>query len=223
MRKCRYCKNIIDNDNIYVLAELNKNNKYFHKKENCYSKYLFELKHKCTYCKKKILFEDEYNIVEDNIMLHSNCLGNYTKKIKETKEWNNLYKFVRTDILGYKSNMSLSKHQIFSLKNLREGKIIKKGDIQKYNGYSFKEIHLAFEYKKNDILKYIQNKKFQNENKKFDYIIAIIRNSINDILIAKEEKKKNEDQMKKIIISDEQINYNKKSAYNKSLFDLVEE
>ena len=46
-------------------------------------------------------------------------------------------------------------------------------------------------YKKKAIIKAFQTKDFKNENNKFNYMLAIVQNSINDVYIRINENKKN--------------------------------
>ena len=48
-------------------------------------------------------------------------------------------------------------------------------------GYSYKVILFTFKFKKRDILAAIQGKTFNDEKHKFNYIMVIVNNSINDI------------------------------------------
>ena len=226
MKKCYFCKEEMENNDIDEQFISEKSKKCFHLSSRCYHKYLFE-KNKCPICKKKITINSQYKI-DNNKYYHVECWLEKEKVEKERESWEKLYNYVKSNVLKYQDNMSLSKTQIFDLKNLREGKLIRKGDKFEGQGYSYEDILLCFILSKNDIEKAISDKTFQNENKKFKYIIAIIRNRINDIIIIKERNIKSN---KNVQEKSEQIsndyycynsNYNKKSTINKDMEDLIE-
>lgn len=181
--KCYHCKKEDIVDNLIQKNITEKSKKHFHLE--CYDKYLFE-KNKCPICKKKMITNQPYKITDDKYY-HLECYEEKLIKTKEQEDWQTLYEYVKVKILGYNSNMSLSKTQMFKLRSLREGKLIVKGDKMQGNGYSYKDIHLSFILCKGDIDKAIREKEFRNENEKFNYIIAIIRNRINDIILNKQK------------------------------------
>lgn len=184
--KCYYCKGNIDEDNIVSFAISEKTNRHFHKDSKCYDKYLFGKENKCFHCKKKINFDDY--VFNNDKYYHKECYIENTIKIQEQEEWNKLYTFVKEKILKYPKEISLSKTQMFALKELREGNLITRGTKQKYNGYTYFDIYTAFVLNQHSILKSLQGKSFKNENSKFKYIIAIVRNNINDIVLNRLEK-----------------------------------
>lgn len=212
--KCFYCKEEINEDDIIEYPISEKSNRCFHNKKDCYNKYLFEKTTKCSCCKKKILFNDDY-VMKNKKFYHSNCLKEYSIQLKEQEEWNKLYTYVKEKILKYPKELSLSKTQMFALKELREGKILINGAKQEYQGYTYFDIYSTFVLQQHNILNGIQGKSFKNENAKFRYIIAIIKNNINDIVLKRlqrEESKKKVDDIE--FETQYNNNYIKKSTCN---------
>lgn len=151
--KCWYCKKEIAKDDIQI-EKVGKVNRKFHKNNNCYKKF--------DDIRKQKELEKE---IRD----------------KENKEWDDLYQYVKKEILGYEECQNLSPFQIRILKQLRNGEYIVRNKQMVNKGYSYKVILFTFKFKKRDILAAIQGKTFNDEKHKFNYIMVIVNNSINDI------------------------------------------
>lgn len=94
--KCWYCKKEIEKDDIQI-EKVGKVNRKFHKNNNCYKKF--------DDIRKQKELEKE---IRD----------------KENKEWDDLYQYVKKEILGYEECQNLSPFQIRILKQLRNGEYI---------------------------------------------------------------------------------------------------
>lgn len=97
------------------------------------------------------------------------------------KKWNDLYEYVKTEILHYDKEQTLSKMTILKLKGLSEGKYIANKNTEKKADYTYEIILYTFKVCKSKIDYAIQTKTFENESKKFSYIMAIVSNNINDV------------------------------------------
>ena len=151
--KCCYCKKEIAKDDIQI-EKVGKVNRKFHKNNNCYKKF--------DDIRKQKELEKE---IRD----------------KENKEWDDLYQYVKKEILGYEECQNLSPFQIRILKQLRNGEYVVRNKQMVNKGYSYKVILFTIKSKKRDILAAIQGKTFNDEKHKFNYIMVIVNNSINDI------------------------------------------
>ena len=151
--KCWYCKKEIAKDDIQI-EKVGKVNRKFHKNNNCYKKF--------DDIRKQKELEKE---IRD----------------KENKEWDDLYQYVKKEILGYEECQNLSPFQIRILKQLRNGEYVVRNKQMVNKGYPYKVILFTFKFKKRDILAAIQGKTFNDEKHKFNYIMVIVNNSINDI------------------------------------------
>ena len=108
----------------------------------------------------------------------------------ELKDWDELYMFVKYQVLNYDDVQNLPNNIVTRLKDLRDGNFRdRKKDMFK-QGYPFPVILATFKTKISDISFYTSTRKFENEMQMFNYIMAIIDNSINEIYskIKREEK-----------------------------------
>lgn len=126
----------------------------------------------------------------------------------EKEEFDKLYSYVKT-ILGYDDSMALPKYMVMRLKGLSEGKFYANNKVKQTAQYSYRVILLTFMYCKDKINKALTTKKFTNEQNKFNYIMAIIQNNINDVVIRLKKAEKAEKKIDKIEITDYNIKVNK--------------
>ena len=127
---------------------------------------------------------------------------------QEKIDWDNLYQYVRK-LLGYDETMALPKFMVVRLKGLTEGKFIANNKTKPMAQYSFNTVYLTFVYCKNEIQRVLQTKSFKNEQHKFNYIMAIVENNINDVVIKLRNAKKVEKKIKKTEIIDYEIKVDK--------------
>ena len=122
---------------------------------------------------------------------------------KGKQDFDKLYQYVKK-ILGYSDDMALPKFMVLRLKGLTEGKFMANKKTKSKASYDYYTIYLTFIYCKDKIQKALQTKKFTNEQNKFNYIMAIVENNINDVVIklknAKKSKEVAERQIQKIDI-----------------------
>lgn len=117
---------------------------------------------------------------------------------KERQDFETLYQYVKK-ILGYGEDMALSKFMVLRLKGLSEGKFHANKKIKSTASYDYNTIYLTFVYCKLDIQKALQTKTFQSEQNKFNYIMAIVENNINDVVIKLKNAKKSKEVAKRQI------------------------
>lgn len=195
--KCWYCKQEISDNEDIDIHKVNNVNRKFHLSKNCHSAFVYE----------KSKREKELE-----------------EKAKEEAEFKLLYDYVKVEILKYKEGMSLSKYAIGRLRGLRNGSFMKRKSQQSVDGYSYNTILVAFKLKKADIHKAIMLKEFTSEDRKFDYIMAIINNSINDVcnmMKKKEREKKAAESINfQFTTTTKQVEYSNKSKIKQdSIFD----
>lgn len=107
-----------------------------------------------------------------------------TKLTQEEKtEWDELYQYVKKEILQYDKSQSIPPSLVLRLKGLSTGKFIENNNIPDKAKYSYKIILYAFQIHKQAILISIRNKEFKSEANKFNYICKIIENNLNDVYI----------------------------------------
>lgn len=134
---------------------------------------------------------------------------------KEKQEFDKLYQYVKK-ILGYSDDMALPKFMVLRLKGLTEGKFMANKKTTSKASYDYYTIYLTFIYCKDKIQKALQTKKFANEQNKFNYIMAIVENNINDVVIKLKNAKKVEEKIEKTEIVDYEIKVDKNNADIKS-------
>ncbi|BDR74270.1 hypothetical protein K144316041_p21090 (plasmid) [Clostridium tetani] len=197
--KCRHCKELIIDEDDLLLGNISNNPSKtikgkFHKSKDCYEHYLKDKKDKKEY-KERIKMSKE-----------------------EKEDWNNLYDYVRYEILEYKKGMKLSPYIRGKLQGLRTGDFtVKKGDIiNECKGYPYKIILMTFQVMKLLISTSVRNKTFNNDNHKFNYILKIILNNINDVYRKYEEKQNEKNNLENIKIDvpmeNENIEYKNKTS-----------
>ena len=134
---------------------------------------------------------------------------------KEKQEFDKLYQYVKK-ILGYSDDMALPKFMVLRLKGLTEGKFMANKKTTSKASYDYYTIYLTFIYCKDKIQKALQTKKFANEQNKFNYIMAIVENNINDVVIKLKNAKKVEEKIKTAEIVDYEIKVDKNNSDIKS-------
>lgn len=125
---------------------------------------------------------------------------------KERAEFDSLYRYVKNDILGYDEDQSLSNNMVLRLKGLSTNKFMENNSIKSTANYSYETILNTFKFCSPDIQRALRTNNFKDEQHKFNYIIKVVENNINDIYLrmkslerAKEEAENN---------TMETINYN---------------
>lgn len=145
---------------------------------------------------------------------------------EEIKEWNELYEYVKTTILGYNKDKKLSKWFVLRLVGLHEGKFCANKTIKPMANYDYKTILMTFKMNKIDILNGIKDKdKFKDEQHKINYIMVIIENKINDTydMINRVNKAKEKAKTIEITNNDDKAEYKRrtKEVKNSRLKDLL--
>lgn len=132
---------------------------------------------------------------------------------QEQKEWNELYQYIKKDILKYDDKMILPRWFVLRLKGLKDGKFCANKKTKSLGEYSFYIILLTFKINKFNIINSINNNKFKDEKHKINYIMAIIENNINDTCQRLNKLKKAEQKCEDmdVFINNNKANYNKKT------------
>ena len=113
---------------------------------------------------------------------------------KEKREWNELYEYVRSEIMNMSSNQSLSRFMVIRLKGLLSGKFAENYNIENVAKYSFRTVINTFKYCSLDIKRVVSKKHFDTDEYKFNYIMTIIEKNIRNVdeRMKFAEKKDNE-------------------------------
>lgn len=113
---------------------------------------------------------------------------------KELNEFNELYEYVKQNVMHYDENTALSRYMTLRLKGLSSGKYIERKDKERTANYSYKTILNTFKYCSFDIQRGVSRNHFKDDEGKFRYILAIVERNISTIhkRIVNIEKHNNE-------------------------------
>ena len=151
------------------------------------------------------------------VFLHKQCEEDYNELMKykdnEIKWFNELYKYIKEDLLNYDEEQDLPKWLITNLQDLRNGTIMQKGIgrvCKSKDGYPYDVILDTFLSNSDSIRWAFLNKNFKNERNKINYMMAIINSNINDTYnrFKTDLKTSNIKERDNIIEEEESINNN---------------
>lgn len=132
-------------------------------------------------------------------------------KPHEQEEWDALYEYVRTNILGYDKNQSLSRTMVLRLKGLTSNKFIENNNVKATANYSFGIVLTTFKFCSVDIKRGLASTHFSDENHRFNYIIKIVESNLNTVYMRLKAKEKANEAVSNLNI--ETCDTNTKSAY----------
>ena len=115
---------------------------------------------------------------------------------EEKRDWEALYTYVKSNIMGYDENQALSSTMVLRLKGLLTNKFMENGNIKDSANYSYEVILNTFKYCSVDIQRAFRTNTFKDEMHRFNYALKIIEKNINTVYMkmknlekAKEEAK----------------------------------
>lgn len=117
---------------------------------------------------------------------------------EELEQWNNLYAYVKKEILMYDDNQNVPSEIVLRIKGLCKGKVIANNATKDNADYSFEILLYTFKLCKSKILSAIYGKTFQSEISKFVYISKIVEGNINEIYERVTTAKKSQAKMENI-------------------------
>ena len=100
--------------------------------------------------------------------------------------------------MGYDENQSLSKKMVLRLKGLSTSKFIENKNIKSMSNYSYDVILSTFKFCAPKIKNAIYYKSFKNDMNKFNYILAIVEENINDVYIRTKKLNESIEEIKNI-------------------------
>jgi hypothetical protein len=196
---------------------------------------------KCWNCKSVIDNEDDMMIekignIKRKFHISKNCLAEFKVKQKEKEdqerfrqEGRELREYLEQKVLNHIPNRKLTKSEVKYLQHMRNGNVIKTGETMSNNGYPYRIILMTLKLKKMDIDYALSTKEFKSDADRFKYVMAIVRNNINDVYYRVLQKEKNdkliESKSKEIKqpVTTNNVTYVKKSEIKDkgSLFDDI--
>lgn len=121
---------------------------------------------------------------------------------EEVKQWDDLYEYVRSNIMDYPNDVPLSQQMVTRLKGLLNGKFIANNKSRDYANYSYELVLNTFKYCSLDIKRGLSTKDFNNnEWYKFLYVTKIVENNLNTVYIKMKNAKKTKEDAKNIDVS----------------------
>ncbi|MED3792484.1 hypothetical protein P4571_08505 [Niallia alba] len=178
---------------------------------------------KCYVCKNEIDKQDILRIdttkegdkKKSHRNVHKKCEEEYHERMRERRELDQLYDYIKQEVMRYPKEAKLSKYYVNRLQGIRSGEYAvsrnQKVSLSE-NGYPYNVILLTFKIKKMDIINAISNKKFNKETLMIDYIIAIIQNNINDVYFRLLEKEKSDKRVEEIKIEYKENKFKNKTS-----------
>ncbi len=124
------------------------------------------------------------------------------KKMTEEEKiaWENLYNYVKRNIMGYDDNQALSNTMVLRLKGLLTNKFIENNNIKSTANYSYETILNAFKYSTLDIQRALRTNNFKDESHKFNYILKIVEKNINTVYVKMKNAEKAKEEAKNMTI-----------------------
>lgn len=121
---------------------------------------------------------------------------------EEKKIFDDIYEYVRTHVMGYDQNQSLSRTMVLRLKGLITNKFIENYNTPDTANYPYQVVLNTFKYCAPDIQKCLANNHFDDEMYKFNYVIKIVESNLNTVYIRMKNAKKAEEEAKNHDMSD---------------------
>ena len=124
------------------------------------------------------------------------------KKMTEEDKiaWENLYNYVKFNVMNYDEDQALSKTMVLRLKGLLTNKFIENNNIESTANYSYEIILNTFKYSSLDIQKAIRTNTFKDEMHKFNYVLRIVEKNINNVYVKMRNSEKAKEEAKSIIV-----------------------
>lgn len=124
------------------------------------------------------------------------------KKMTEEDKiaWDELYTYVKKNIMGYDDDQALSSAMVLRLKGLLTNKFMENNNIQSTANYSYETILNTFKYSYLDINRALRTNNFKDEKHKFNYILKIVEQNINTVYVKMKNVEKAKEEAKNITI-----------------------
>lgn len=119
---------------------------------------------------------------------------------EELDNWEELYEYVRKNILGYDSKQSLTSDMVSRLKGLATGNYRANNRIARNANYSYKTILNTFKFCSPNIHKALRTMNFTDERHRFNYVCKIVENNINNVYLRMQNTEKAKEQAKNMVI-----------------------
>lgn len=115
---------------------------------------------------------------------------------KDKRDWDLLYNYVKSNIMGYDQNQALSSTMVLRLKGLLSGKFIENNGTANKANYSYEVILNTFKFCSTQIQNALRTNNFNSEMHKFLYVVKIVENNINDVYMKMRNSQKAKEEAK---------------------------
>ena len=124
------------------------------------------------------------------------------KKMTEEEKiaWDELYTYVKKNVMRYDDDQALSNAMVLRLKGLLTNKFMENNNIKSTANYSYETILNAFKYSSLDINKALRTNNFKDESHKFNYILKIVEKNINTVYVKMKNVEKAKEEAKNMVI-----------------------
>lgn len=119
---------------------------------------------------------------------------------KEKQDWESLYNYVKSNIMGYDENQALSSTMVLRLKGLLTNKFIENKNIEDGANYSYETILNTFKFCSPDIQRALRTNNFNDEMHRFNFILKIVERNINDVYLRIKSVEKAKEEVKNITV-----------------------
>jgi hypothetical protein len=171
---------------------------------------------KCFHCKEQVLKDEaksyryitESNPKGTNRNFHEKCYEIHRNNQQERAEMDKLWDYIKNEIWKSDKKRTMPNHLLRRLQALKGGldnNYVSRGNqvFGNNEGYEYEVILYTFKVCKIQIVGSILDKsKFKNDNHLIDYMMAIVRNNIEDVYTRIQEKKKSDERIEKVDISE---------------------
>ena len=121
---------------------------------------------------------------------------------EDNKYWNELYEYVRRNVMHYDENQSLSKTMVLRLRGLLTNKFIANNNINSTANYSYQTVLNTFKFCIPEIQKGLASNSFKDENHKFNYVLKIVESNLNTVYVKMKNAEKTKEEADSHDISD---------------------
>lgn len=102
---------------------------------------------------------------------------------QDKEDWDALYWYVHTNVMGYDEKQSLTRDMILRLKGLLHSKFMANNNTKDMSDYSYELVLITFKFCLPKIQKGFRNNSFTDEMRKFNYAVKIVENNLNNVYI----------------------------------------
>lgn len=121
---------------------------------------------------------------------------------KDQEDWDSLYWFVHTKIMGYDKNQALTRDMIYRLKGLLHGKFMANNKLDDMANYSYELVLITFKFCLPKIQKGFASNSFTDEMRKFNYAVKIVENNLNNVYIRLKNAERAKQKLKETDLSE---------------------